>query len=167
MESSVWHAVCELLRHPERLEEEYRRSGRVGASVEDVESLKAQRLKLQHTLERLVDSFTEGLIEKDQFTSRMARTKSSIADLHTKIKDEAGDVDQLEHLQLAVKRLRDLAAAVGPHLANADWHRRRDIIRTLVQRIEIELEAIKIVFRVMPDARGSGSESIVVTLPRM
>ena len=41
------------------------------------------------------------------------------------------------------------------------------MIRTLVQRIEIGRDVIKIVFRVMQDARGSGPESIVVTLPRM
>jgi hypothetical protein len=37
----------------------------------------------------------------------------------------------------------------------------------LVQRIEIGREVIKIVFRVTPDARGSGPESIVVTLSRV
>jgi len=42
----------------------------VGTSLENVETLKVQRLKLQHALERLIDSFTEGLIEKDKFTSR-------------------------------------------------------------------------------------------------
>jgi site-specific DNA recombinase len=131
-----------------------------------VETQKAQRLKLQHALERLIDSFTEGLIEKDQFTSRMARTKSRIAELDAKIKDDAGDADRLEYLRLAAKRLRELATAVGPHLATADWHRRRDIIRTLVQRIEIGREVIKIVFRVMPEARNSGPENIVVTLSR-
>ena len=78
----------------------------------------------------------------------MDRTKRRITELDTKIKDDAGDVDQLEHLRLAASRLRDLAAAVGPQLANSDWHRRRDIIRTLVQRIEIGPEVIKIVFRV-------------------
>ncbi len=149
------------------MEHEYQDGGRVGASLGSVETLKAQRLKLQHALERLIDSFTEGLIEKDQFTSRMARTKSRIAELDTKIKDDAGDVDQLEHLRLAAKRLRELAAAVGPHRATADWHRRRDMIRTLVQRIEIGLEVIKIVFRLTPDARNSGPEAIVVTLSRV
>ena len=109
--------MCDLLTHHERLEHEYQVGGKVGASLESVETLKAQRLKLQHALERLIDSFTEGLIEKDQFTSRMARTKNRIAELDTKIKDDAGDVDQLEHLRLAAKRLRELAAAVGPHRA--------------------------------------------------
>jgi hypothetical protein len=85
-----------------------------------------------------------------------------MAELDLKIKDHEGDVDQLEHLRLAAKRLRDLAAAVGPHLIDADWHRRRDIIRTVVPRIEIGREVIKIVFRGMPDARGSEPESVVV-----
>ena len=86
LESAVWHEVCDLLTHPERVEHEYQDGGRVGASLGSVETLKAQRLKLQHALERLIDSFTEGLIEKDQFTLRMARTKSRIAELDTKIK---------------------------------------------------------------------------------
>ncbi len=167
LESAVWREVCDLLSHPEQLEHEYRGGGSVGASLESVETLRATRLKLQHAMERLIDSFTEGLIEKSQFTSRMARTKSRIADLDTKLVGDARDVDQLEHLRLAARRLRDLAAAVGPHLSNCDWQRRRDMIRTLVQRIEIGLEIIKIVFRVMQDARDSGTGSIVVILPRM
>jgi site-specific DNA recombinase len=138
LESGVWHEVCDLLTDPARLGHEYQGGGRIGASLESVETLKAQRLKLQHALERLIDSFTEGLIEKDQFTSRMARAKSRIAELDTKIKDDAGDADQLEHLRLAAKRLRDLAAAVGPHLANADWHRRRDMIRTLFSGLKLD-----------------------------
>ena len=166
LETAVWREVCDLLAHPEKLGHEYHGGGRVGASLESVAILKAQRLKLQHALERLIDSFTEGLIEKDQFTSRMARTKSRIAELDAKMKADAGDVDRLEHLRLAASRLRELAVAVGPQFAKADWHRRRDIIRTLVQRIEIGRDVLKIVFRVMQDWRSSGPESIVVTLPR-
>src|SRR6266851_1925242 len=167
LETAVWREVSDLLRNPGRLERDSEAGGRAGAPLDNIENLKAQRLKLQHALERLIDSFTEGLIEKDQFTSRMARTKSRIADLDAKIKDDAGDADQLERLRLATSRLRELAAAIGPHLENTDWHRRRDGIRTLVQRIEIASEVINIVFRVMQEARGSGPESIVVTLPRM
>jgi site-specific DNA recombinase len=105
LETAVWHEVCELQGTPRGWKHEYQSSGRVGASLESVETIQAQRAKLQHALERLIDSFTEGLIEKDQFTSRMTRTKSRIADLDTKIiMDDAGDVDHLEHLRLAASR---------------------------------------------------------------
>jgi hypothetical protein len=35
-----------------------------GTLLDNLEILKSQRSKLQHALERLIDSFTEGLIEK-------------------------------------------------------------------------------------------------------
>jgi len=166
LEKAVWREVSELLRKPERLEREYQDRSREGASLGNIEALNAQRLKLQHALERLIDSFTEGLIDKDQFTSRMGRAKSRIADLDVKIKYDAGDVDASENLRLAVNRIRELAAAIGPDLASADWHRRREIIRTLVQRIDIEPEIIKVIFRVTQNAWGSGFKSVAVTLPR-
>jgi hypothetical protein len=88
-------------------------------------------------VERLIDSVAEGLIEKEQFASRMARTKSRIADLDARIKAYAADVDQREHFRLATNRL---AATVGPELGSADWQRRREIIRTVVQRIDSDTD---------------------------
>jgi site-specific DNA recombinase len=166
LETTVWREVSILLMNPERIELEHQKSSKAGTLLDNLETLRSQRSKLQHGMERLIDSFTEGLIEKDQFTSRMARTKSRITDLDAKIKAGAGNVDQLEHLRLATSRLRELAGAIGPELASADWHRRREIIRKLVQRIDIDTEAIKIIFRVSQNTRGSGSESIAITLPR-
>jgi hypothetical protein len=46
-----------------------------------------------------------------------------------------------------------LATTVGPELASANWQRRREIIRTLVQRIDIDAEVIKIVFRLTQQKR--------------
>jgi site-specific DNA recombinase len=166
LETTVWREVSSLLINPERIELEHRERSTAGTSLDNIEPLKSQRTKLQRAMERLIDSFTEGLIEKDQFTSRMTRTKSRIADLDAKIKAGAGDVDHLEHLRLATSRLRELAGAIGPELAGADWHRRREIIRTLVQRIDIDIEAIKIIFRETQNIRGLGSDGIAIALPR-
>jgi len=99
--------------NPERIELEHRESSTVGALLDNLEILKSQRTKLQHAVERLIDSFTEGLIEKAQFTSRMDRTKRRIADLDVKIVEDAGNVDQREHLRLATTRLRELATPLG------------------------------------------------------
>jgi site-specific DNA recombinase len=166
LEAAVWREVCDLLRNPEKLEREFQEDSKAVASLQNAEALKAQRLKQQHALERLIDSFTEGLIEKDQFTSRIARTKSRIAELDAQIQAHSGDIDQLEQVRLAAERLRELSATIGPDLADADWHRQREVIRTLVQRIEIGHDNIKIVFRLSADAGISGSEPIAVPLPR-
>ena len=117
LETAVWHEVCELLTNPQKLEKDDPGLNQADAPFENVETLKSQRVKLQHALERLIDSFTEGLIEKDQFTSRMDRTKRRIADLDAKIRDDAGDVDRRENLRLATNRLCELAAAIGTEVA--------------------------------------------------
>jgi site-specific DNA recombinase len=108
----------------------------------------------------------EGLIEKEQFTRRMDKTKDRITDLDARIKSDAGDVAHVESLRLAMKRLHELSAVMRPDLAAADWHRRREIIRILVQRIEIDREAIKVIFRLTQNARGSDDDSIAITLQR-
>ncbi len=166
LETTVWREVSSLLMNPERIQLEHPERSTAGTLLGTLEILRSQRTKIQHAMKRLIDSFTEGLIEKDQFTSRMDRTKTRIADLDAKIKAGAGDVDQLERIRLATRRLRDLAAAVGPELAGADWQRKREFIRTLVQRIDIDTEVIKIIFRVTRNTRGSDSDSFGITLPR-
>ena len=166
LERAVWSEVSKLLMNPQSIELEHQDRTKNSAFLDNLETLRSQKAKLEHAVERLIDSFAEGLIEKDQFASRMARTKSRIADLDTRIKAYAGDLDQREHLRLAMNRLRELAATVGPELASADWQRRREIIRTIVQRIDIDTDVIKIVFRVNQNTRGSDSDAIAITVPR-
>src|SRR5271165_1562802 len=166
LEAAVWREVCDLLKNPGKLEREFKEGGEADASMQSAEALRALRLKQQHALERLIDSFTEGLIEKDQFTSRMARTKDRIAEFEAQIQAHSSDVDQLEHVRLAAERLRELSATIGSDLLDADWHRRRELIRTLAQKVEIGRDNVRIVFRMLPDAGRSVPESIAVTLAR-
>ena len=161
LESTVWREVCDLLRNPQKLEREFQEDSTAVAYLQNAEALKARRLKQQYALERLIDSFTEGLIEKDQFTTRMARTKSRMAELDAQIQAYSGVIDRLEHLRLATERLRELSATIGPDLADADWHRRREVIRTLVQKVEIGHENVKIVFRVLQDAGNQGRSRLL------
>jgi len=50
-------------------------------------------------------------------------------------------------------------------LASADWQRKREIIRTLVQRIDIDKEVIKIIFRVTTAERFATTVTISLTDP--
>ena len=135
LETTVWEEVCELLRNPRRLEQEHEGGGSsMDASLERVEILKAQRLKLQHAMERLIDGFTEGLIEKEQFTRRMDKTKNRITDLDARIKADADDVGHVESLRLAMKRLQELSAVVGTDLTQNARGADSDSIAITLQR---------------------------------
>jgi site-specific DNA recombinase len=166
LETTVWSEGSELLMNPQRVELEPQDRTPNSTLLDNLEALRSQKTRLEHAVERLIDSFAEGLIEKDQFAGRMARTKSRIADLNSRIRAYAGEVDQHEHLRVAMKRLRELAATIGPELRSADWQRRREIIRTVVHRIDIDTDVIKIIFRVNQNNCRSESDAIVITFPR-
>ncbi len=59
IEAAVWSEVCRLLKNPQRLEQEHHQ--RAGRSPEDAGILKAQLGKLQRGVERLIDSYSEGV----------------------------------------------------------------------------------------------------------
>src|SRR5687768_15230098 len=54
-------------------------------------------------------------------------------------------------LRLVIGHLEDFAAQVSGGLDTADWSTRREIIRTLVSRVEIHREQVNVVFRVPPN----------------
>jgi site-specific DNA recombinase len=166
LDMTIWSEISKLLIDPRRVELEHQDRTKNAALLDNLETLRSHKAKLEHAVVRLIDSFAEGLIEKDQFTSRMARTKSRIADLDTRIDAYAGDLNRRDHLRLAANRIRDLAATVGPELERADWQRKREIIRTVVQRIDIDTDVMKIIFRVNPNTRTSDSDGIAIGVPR-
>ena len=161
--SAVWKEVCNLLKNPERLELEHRQNGPAGKSSEDLEILKSHLGKLQRGVERLIDSYSEGAIDKDQFKSRLGRTKSRIAEVEARIRANAENADEGQELRSLVDHYRKLAAHLGSRLEDADWDRRREAMRSLVERIEIGRATISIVFRVPEGIAFSTKDPVTVT----
>jgi site-specific DNA recombinase len=58
-------------------------------------------------------------------------------------------------LRLIIGRLEDFGARVRDGLEHMDWLQRRELIRTLVKRVEIDQDEVKVVFRVEPTAGPS------------
>lgn len=166
IEAAVWKEVCRLLKNPHRLELEHQQSLPVGRGTEDPEILKSQLGKLQRGVERLIDSYSEGAIDKDQFMSRLSRTKSRIAELGARVHANAAGADSGQELRFLVEHYRKLAAHLGSDLEDADWDHRRKVIRSLVERIEIGRAAIRVVFRVPEGAALLTRDPVVVALSR-
>lgn len=60
------------------------------------------------------------------------------------------DTEVEQELRLILGRLESFAAKVQDGLHQADFQTRRDIIRALVKRVEIDESQIRVVFRVSP-----------------
>ena len=156
----VWQEVCALLAEPQRLQQEYqRRLDKPGRDSEDLTTTQAQLSKVRQGLARLIDSYAEGFIEKQEFEPRIKRLRQRLTELEDRDRQLRTELTQQAELRLVITQLEDFALKVKDGLAEADWLTKRDLIRTLVQRVEIGPEKVNVVFRVIPDPFESSPDS--------
>jgi site-specific DNA recombinase len=161
VELAVWHEVCQLLNDPQRLEREYHRRSHArprGAKWETPESLRGQITKLQRGMARLIDGYAEGLIDKGEFEPRIKRMKQRVTVLDDQLQQLADEAVQQRELHLLIGQLEEFGTKVRRNLAAADWAMKREIIRALVRRVEIDKQEVTVVFRVGPDLSGQPPE---------
>lgn len=156
-DAAVWQEVCRLLEEPERLEQEYRQRLHPQQQPNEYEGLEAQMGKLRRGMARLIDSYAEGLIDKQEFEPRVTRMRERLHHLEDQLQrlKEATEVE--EELRLILGRLETFAAKVQAGLHEADFQTRREIIRALVKRVEVDEQQIRIVFRVSPTTLSPSS----------
>jgi site-specific DNA recombinase len=106
---------------------------------------------VRRSVARLIDSYTDGIIEKEEFEPRIKRLRQRITDLEKKAQSLADEAARQGQLRLVITRLEEFAGKVKDGLSTADWNQKRDLIRTMVQRVEIGTEDVNVVFRVPPD----------------
>ena len=156
LEQMVWDQVKGLLQDPSRVADEYRRrlgQLRHGEASEEIHRLDRQIATLRRSMDRLIDCYTAGLIDKSEFAPRLAALRQRISQSQTQEKNAAETADAERELSLVISRLEDFAAKVSSGLDQLDWLGRRDLIRTVVRRVEIDRDSVHVVFRVPPPSR--------------
>src|SRR5262245_463912 len=81
--------------------------------------------------------------------------KQRVISLEDRLQQLADEAAQQRDLRLIISQLEDFVAEVRGGLATADWRTRREIIRALVRRVEIDQQHISVVFRVPPTSTNS------------
>ena len=153
LEAAVWGEVQTLLENPQRLEAEYHRreTEPISTKQQNLTGLETQIAKMRRGMGRLIDSYAEGLIDKTEFEPRITRLKERITTLETQAKQVMDEVAQTQELRLIIGRLEEFSIRVKDGLTEVDWSTQREIIRTLVKRVEIEQEKVNVVFRIAPN----------------
>jgi site-specific DNA recombinase len=161
LEAAVWQEVCDLLADPARLAAEYQRrleQPRVGAGDE----VEAMLGKLRSGLTRLIDGYADGFIERHEFEPRVARLRQRISALEEQAQQLQTTKALQAELRLIIGRLEEFASKVHDRLAVADWQTRRELIRTLVKRVEIDHDQVTVVFRVNPDPSAENPDQEIL-----
>lgn len=152
VESLVWSEVCKLLRDPGRLRSELeRRRDEPMATTEQLAKLEKVVSDLRGRLDRLIDGYESGLLELQEFQTRIgplrerfSREQAALASLKGQA---SGDVD----VDAASVSLSALADTVTTRLSDADWSLKRELMKLLIERIEIHRDEVRLVYKVPPN----------------
>src|SRR5438270_5128118 len=113
-----------------------------------IEFLEKQQNKIKSGISRLIDSYTQEHINKEEFEPRIKVLKQNLKateEQNEKLKEQKS---LKKELTLIVTNLEDFSARIKSGLDSVDWMTKRDILRALVKRIEINHEEVNIVFRI-------------------
>ena len=106
--------------------------------------------RLRQGIARLIDSYAEGLIDKEEFEPRIARMRERLKQIEEQDQPIQDEASLERELTLILGRLDEFASRIKHGLHEADWSTRREIIRALVKRVEIGQEQVQVVFHVNP-----------------
>jgi site-specific DNA recombinase len=150
IDEAVWADVCDVLLDPHRLAEEHHR--RVsGSPSEDTPraALWARRIaSLRRGIARLIDAYQNGDLSKEEFEPRIRGSRERLSQLEG-MASAVEDRERCEEtLRLLIGRLEEFSKVVKERLDTCDFSVRRDIIRALVDKIEVDELAVRIVYKV-------------------
>ena len=161
LERAVWAEIEAVLNDPQRIAHEYRRrlTDLAGAPADaDVGEVERRIGAVRRGIGRLIDGYADGVIERAEFEPRLADLRARVAQLEEHRTALAAAAEARRDLTLVIGRLEDFSTKVREGLDLLDWAARREVIRLMVRRIEIDHGQIEIVFRIPPPSRGGGGD---------
>ena len=161
LDDYVWESVRQVLQDPDRVLQEWSRR----ASTDGVEAERRARrdeaagVLAGHVrgLKRLLDAYEAGTIELEELTARSERIKARRQQARRDLEEAEQRLAETVTLQTVAGRLQDFAERVKHGLDRLDWQERRQLIRTLVARVEVDDEGATVVYR-LPSASSAPAQ---------
>jgi len=148
LDEAVWQDACELLRHPKLLRKEYERRLASPVDSNSQSSLKKQITAAQRSVDRLIDAYTDGVLARGEFDPRLERARQRLSKLKEQLAELETESREQSTLREALDCLDSFTESIESNLERADWTTRREVLRTLIDRVLIEKEQIRIVYRI-------------------
>ena len=152
LEDVVWEDVCSLLSDPLRAREEYER--RLNGDDENNSLLLKQHTselsKLKRSIARLIDAYEDGLIDKEEFDPRIRQHKSRVSHLERERKSLLQSANEQAELRAIIEHLSEFTEQLSEGLDSLDWTSKREVIRSLVKRVEIGESDVRVIYKVGP-----------------
>src|SRR4051794_33333607 len=160
LDAAVWGDVRQLLSEPERVRAEHERRlhGEEAGPSREVEPINKLINNVKKMISRLIDAYGDGLLDKSEFEPRISAARERLAKLEVECRERIGEATEEAELRLVIGQLEEFARRVSQGLEGPDWDTRREVIRALVKRVEIDEQEVRIVYRVSPSPFEGGPQ---------
>jgi site-specific DNA recombinase len=150
LDTAVWEDVRSLLHDPQRLLAEYQR--RITGDPDDESRVEgAQRMhRAQRQLDRLIDAYAAELVTKEEFESRSRGLRTRLAEHAKEQETIAAELNERATFRQVIGDFQEFSQRMEQGLSAPTWETRRQILCTLVKRVEIGPEQVRVVYRVNP-----------------
>ncbi|MCA9193841.1 MAG: recombinase family protein [Planctomycetales bacterium] len=148
LDEAVWQDVCELLRNPQLLRKEYERRLTTPDGSGARNLLKKQLAAAQRAIDRLIDAYTDGVLQRAEFDPRLERARNRLVSLQEKHTAQETESREQSALREVLSCLDTFTELIASRLDTADWNTRREILRMLIERVLIVRNQIRIVYRI-------------------
>jgi len=148
LDEAVWNDACQLLRNPQLLRKEYERRVASPESSGSEQSLRKQLGNARRTVNRLIDAYADGVVKREEFEPRIERARKRLSDLENQLDALQSQTREQAVWREALACLDNFEGTIHANLDQADWGTRREIIRTLIERVVVEADQIRIVYRI-------------------
>jgi site-specific DNA recombinase len=150
LDAAIWEDVAALLGDPDRIRREFERQGSQAPAPEPrrLEAIAKEVQRVKRGISRMLDLYQDGDLEKGEFEPRYARARRRLSELDSEASAISERIARVEGLGAILESFERYADRVREGLESAAWATRREIIRTLVKRIEIDEGDIHIVYRI-------------------
>jgi site-specific DNA recombinase len=161
LEEAVWEDVSDLLRDPERLQQEYQRrlNDDNNESSLAIKQNAATISKVKRAIARLIDAYEDDLLTKEEFEPRVRQSKNRLAQLQEEQTKLMARANEQEVLRSVVTHIDEFAKQLTDGIEQLDWNDKREVIRALVKRVEIGKEDVRVVYKIgqLPFVQGPAS----------
>jgi site-specific DNA recombinase len=149
LEETVWTDACSLLQDKERLRSELeRRLQPTGEEAFDHSHWERSIAQLKRRMVRLIDAYENDWLDKADFEPRIRRVKERLAREEEVLAQRERETTSKAELRLIVGNFETFAGHIRDGLDQADMEAKRKILRLLINRIEIDKDEVRIVYKV-------------------
>src|SRR5262249_60449354 len=102
--------------------------------------------------------YEEGLREKGESEPRLGRARQRLEALEAEGRAAAERAAELDTVEAVVGQLHEFARRVAEGLDEAPWATKREVLRALIKRVEVDAEEGRVIYKGAPRPFADGPD---------